>query len=1421
MWIRHFVNFPVAALLWFAQTSVNAIPQEIRQSERSPRLVVQSGHAGIPSMTISPGGHFAATVDVSSGRGSLKIWNLVQGRLICDMPMATPEATVAHGSLLIGGGFAWSADAHRLAAVRDEGGLIVWNLERCGAPPTVVDLTPSSIEQRTTTRSSRETQQLRRARKAKSYDQLLTLSEGRALATQSGAAYLLRPFDPTPSIAPIPGIGRPAVPVAASGASPPNIEDYAKRALEHTSEALVRVFGASSDGSVILLGPMDSLTGSAAVAGMPDAGWHVVEDGKRIALRSFAAAESVPAQITMTAVSASGRWIALGSPSAKGIRIHVLDTRSRRMVGAVALDVSATLPNWIPSKPMPGVVGSALDGIQTIEMTQRAVSGMAFAADEKRLLLLRPRVTAKGKKDDPALESRRLPDLALERSDPLRGVVVPEVEDRAAFGFFGNALVTTPDRTVGAFINVTLTRGGVIARVDLKQSDPAVRTWTAGTRGVDAVRFDGERLLVARRLAGQPEASGSSNQESGGVRQLVAWTFALGSATAVAGELSWGEAGLGGVISADGRHWLHESNPQGKWGIALSQASRPGQVWERQFVDTDGHALAPKALALSQDGRLVVAVADRIQSAEDSMDTAGRVVEDTLRATNRSAQGGRDKPNDESPDSRSNRRQFNQEALELQNRLRNITDHAERVRISKEFALRTEHLRKNSDSTRREAREQRRARTEAALQGNNEIVRRAHQPRILLLDATSGATLGTAPLSAVDPLVDVWFAGNNRIVVSTGETFDLVGQAPRISIRAGSRLASPIVGVGARSGRVLIGRPRRQAPNDAAATIGVAQADTVRVSVDEGNTVVTNVAETMFAAGSASGEVGLYDLREPVQTRLRMSMRGQKVNAITFSPDDRILAVGTEQGEVALFSTTDGRLLARLYSFADGSWTVVDADGRFDTNRLESNTNLHWVMPDEPMRAYPVELLMRDYYEPRLLTRVLAGENFKLVRPVSELNRAQPIVSIERVEPERERPGYVTVTVGVSGTRDFRKRASGAVDLRLFRNGQLVADALGEGSQQAAAVGGDGQQKLVFRSIRLPKGREPIEFSAYAFNTDRVKSETVRTLFAPPVGADRSPARRAFVIAIGVNAHENPAWNLRFAANDARRAATVIAERLRATGRFAEVIALQLVSEADGSAHATKAAVQAALDALAGKPVNTSLVGVSGADRLNAATPDDVVFVLFSGHGYADGNGNFYLIPRDTGPGSGKTISDELLRRSISSDELTRWMRPIDAGSMAMVIDACHSAAAVESEGFKPGPMGSRGLGQLAYDKGIRILTASQADDVALEDPKLQHGLLTHALVNDGIVSARADNRPQDGRIELVEWLTFGAQRVPELYAEIKAGTVNVPAAFDRSAVRIQTGGLARQLEKRRPPQQPALFDFVTPSRTLTVSEIK
>ena len=94
-----------------------------------------------------------------------------------------------------------------------------------------------------------------------------------------------------------------------------------------------------------------------------------------------------------------------------------------------------------------------------------------------------------------------------------------------------------------------------------------------------------------------------------------------------------------------------------------------------------------------------------------------------------------------------------------------------------------------------------------------------------------------------------------------------------------------------------------------------------------------------------------------------------------------------------------------------------------------------------------------------------------------------------------------------------------------------------------------------------------------------MKSQTVRTLFTPPAGTVRSGPRRGFVIAIGVNAHENAAWNLRFAVNDARQAVAVLSARLNATGQFSEVVSVPFVAEVNGPLHATKAFAFSALQA--------------------------------------------------------------------------------------------------------------------------------------------------------------------------------------------------------------------------------------------------
>ena len=51
------------------------------------------------------------------------------------------------------------------------------------------------------------------------------------------------------------------------------------------------------------------------------------------------------------------------------------------------------------------------------------------------------------------------------------------------------------------------------------------------------------------------------------------------------------------------------------------------------------------------------------------------------------------------------------------------------------------------------------------------------------------------------------------------------------------------------------------------------------------------------------------------------------------------------------------------------------------------------------------------------------------------------------------------------------------------------------------------------------------------------------------------------------------------------------------------------------------------------------------------------------------------------------------------------------------------------------------------YDKGMRILASTRADDVAWETAETQQGLLSYALVHDGLEEREADFRPADDRI--------------------------------------------------------------------------
>ena len=179
------------------------------------------------------------------------------------------------------------------------------------------------------------------------------------------------------------------------------------------------------------------------------------------------------------------------------------------------------------------------------------------------------------------------------------------------------------------------------------------------------------------------------------------------------------------------------------------------------------------------------------------------------------------------------------------------------------------------------------------------------------------------------------------------------------------------------------------------------------------------------------------------------------------------------------------------------------------------------------------------------MERILQGEKLERLPDLTARNRLQPAVEIKSVLPDSPKGGTVNVTISVKNIREAGK-ASGARDLKLFREGKLVA--------VRELKPGVEEQSVRIPGIRLPfNSGKGLEFSAYAFNTDLVKSETHRFQYSLPA---RTPASRghAWVFTIGVNeTPKAPDLTLLYAANDAQLLGDELGSKLRQTGEWTGV----------------------------------------------------------------------------------------------------------------------------------------------------------------------------------------------------------------------------------------------------------------------------
>jgi hypothetical protein len=544
--------------------------------------------------------------------------------------------------------------------------------------------------------------------------------------------------------------------------------------------------------------------------------------------------------------------------------------------------------------------------------------------------------------------------------------------------------------------------------------------------------------------------------------------------------------------------------------------------------------------------------------------------------------------------------------------------------------------------------------------------------------------------------------------------------------------------------------------------------------------------------------------------------------ALGFMPGKPLIwAVSTSAG-LRMWDSRSGAVVLTT-NFLDGKgFVTVASDGRYDTNLGPDSAAFRWFMLDAPFQSLAPQTFMRDYYEPKLVTKLMdctaassCARVLKPVPPVAGLNRLLPDVRIIDVQPA-DTPGQVVVRVEARETRDAQSgRRSGLFNVKLLLDNRQIDQQPPHFQQQPSptlaqwrelnqmeGVNAAGVWTSEFQvSVPTHHDGKPMEFAAYAFNSDRVKSDTARRNWTPPATSAPKRPRRAWVLTIGVDDYVEPRLKLNFAVADAR----VIAERLAAIpGYEMRHISLTSAPAADGrpARQVTRADVLGVLSFLAGFPPEMNqmirLEDVHKVRNLAETSPDDIVIISFSGHGFATASGRFALLP-STARWPATAAAPET-RSVITAEDLTIQLGFMKAAEIAFIIDACHSGAAVNTPDFKPGPMGDASLGQLSFDKGLRILAATQADDVALENAALKQGFLTAALGEGLTDTGGPADLNSDGRIVLDEWLRYAVARLPSLHADLARGGGTMAARGVRLVMRTPTA----------PPkvQEPSLFDF-------------
>jgi uncharacterized caspase-like protein len=322
---------------------------------------------------------------------------------------------------------------------------------------------------------------------------------------------------------------------------------------------------------------------------------------------------------------------------------------------------------------------------------------------------------------------------------------------------------------------------------------------------------------------------------------------------------------------------------------------------------------------------------------------------------------------------------------------------------------------------------------------------------------------------------------------------------------------------------------------------------------------------------------------------------------------------------------------------------------------------------------------------------------------------------------------------------------SGVKEVNIYQNDKLIIN--------DSDVKTKGEDDKVVKSYTIDLLNETNEFKVVVINYQRIESrpEILKIDYVGQVMATTS----LHLLVVGINKYANSSYNLNYAQPDAKS----FTEKLVSQGRiFKTINKIELYDE-----DATKAKIVEGFKSIAAK-----------------AQPQDVFVFFYAGHGSLDeehkdkeGDSPFYFVPTDVTKLYGD--AQQLMAKGISDNELKDYLTKIRSTKQIVLMDACHSGAALKGMKVRAVAGDEKAIVQLARSSGVVVIASSGSKQFATEFDVLKHGVFTYALLE--ALDGKGDNG--DNKITVNELKFYMEERVPELTKKY-GGEAQYPTGFMR-----------------------------------------